>query len=167
LDSKSSVTSVTRAAWAVASRGTEFFLFGATGLFASKLTFGFGAKSGGFAFPGALGFLTERSTIGFGSSTGSSANGGTANSLASRAVFHFTHFLGATDRADGFFAVNFTFGTFRGFAVHLAFGASADGVAFSGADGIVAQPFALRVASRCRSKGHDGNSKNKILHISQ
>jgi len=161
------VTGVTGAARAVSSGGTELFFFRASGLFASELTFGFGAESGGLAFPGTLGFLTERSTVGFRSSAGSSADGGTADGLTSWAVFHFTHFFGATNGADGLFAVNFTFGAFGGFAVHLALGASAHWMAFGRAYGIVAQPFALGVASGCRSKGHDGNSKNKILHISQ
>ena len=115
-------------------------------MFASELAFGLGAESGGLAFPGALGFLAERSTVGFGGSAGSSADSGAADGFTGWAVVHFAHLLGASDRADGFFAVNFTFGAFRGFAVHLAFGASAHRVAFGGADGVVAQPLALRVA---------------------
>jgi hypothetical protein len=152
LDSEGGVAGVARAAGGVATGGTEFFLFGATGLFASKLAFGLGAQSGGLAFPGTLGLLAQRSAVGFGGSAGGSADGGTADSFTGWAVIHFAHFLGATDRADGFFAVNFTFGAFRGFAVHLAFGASAHRVAFGGAHWVVTQPLALRVALKVSVK---------------
>jgi len=146
LDGESSVTGVTRAAWAVSSRRTELFLFRAAGLFTGKLTFGFRAESGGLTFPGTLSFLAQRSAVGFRGSTGSSADGGTADSFTSWAVFHFAHLFRTTDGAHGFFTVNFAFGTFGGFAVHLALRTSADGVAFGRAHRVVAQPFALRVA---------------------
>ena len=138
LDSEGGVAGVARAAGGVATGGTEFFLFGATGLFASKLAFGLGAQSGGLAFPGALGLLAERSTVGFGGGAGSSADSGAAHGFTGWAVIHLAHFFGATDRAHGFFAVNFTFGAFGRFAVHLAFRASAHGVALGGADRVVA-----------------------------
>jgi hypothetical protein len=160
LNGKGGVTRVTWAAWAVASRGTKFFFFGATGLFASEMPLGVGAESGSFAFPGTLGLFAQRSTVGFGCSTGCSAYGGTADGFTSWAIFHFTHFFGATDRADGFFAVNFTFGTFEGFAVHLAFRAGANGVALGRAYRVVTQPFALWVASGGRGNSQD-NSKSK------
>jgi hypothetical protein len=162
LNSKGSVTSITRAARAVSARRTKFFLFGATRLFASELAFGFGAKSGSFAFPGALGFLAERSTVGFRSSASGSADSRTADGFASRAIFHFAHFLGTADRADGLFAVNFTFGTFRGFAVHLAFGTSTNRMTFGGTDRVVTQPFALRVASAGGGNSDKGEKGNKL-----
>ena len=166
-DSEGGVGAVARAARGAAAGGTEFLLFGAAGLFASELAFRLRAESGGLALPGALGLLAERSAVGFGGSAGGTADSGTAHGFASGAVFHFAHFLRATDGADGFFAVDFAFGALRGLAVHLALGASAHGVALGGADGVVAQPFALGVAGGCHGGNGDKSKKSNDLHFSE
>jgi len=133
---------------------------------ASQLALGLGAKLGSLALPGTLGLLAQRRAVGLGGGASGAADGGAADGLASGAVFHLAHFLRAADRADGLLTVNFALSTLGRLAVHLALRACADRVAFGRADGIVAQPFALRVALGGGGHGQRDDQQGKYrLHL--
>ena len=118
----------------------------ASGLLADKLALGARAHEGLAALPVAVGSLAKRSALGLGSNAGSVADGRRANSLALGAVVLLAERLGATNRASGLLAVHIALGARKLLALHLALGTSADGVAHSGASGIIALPLALGVA---------------------
>ena len=110
-----------------------------------------------------LGRFTERGAVGFGGSAGGTAHGRAAHSLAFRAIFHLAHFLGAAHRARRLFTVHFALGAFVRFAVHLTVGARAHRVALGGADGVVAEPFALGVRT-ARGVGGCGDASGNEGH---
>lgn len=124
-------------------------------LLADKFTLGTRAHERLTALPVTVSGFTERSTLGLGSNTSGVADGRRADSLTLGAVILFTKGLGATNRASWLFAVNVTLGAREFFALHLALGACANGVADSRAGRIITLPFALWVAA---NRGLSSNS---------
>jgi hypothetical protein len=137
---------------------TEDLVLITGGFLAGQLALGLGAELRGLALPGALGLLAQRRAVGLGGSASGTADSGSADSLASGAILHLTHFLGASHRAHGFLAVNFTLGALSGLAVHLALRASANRVALGRADRVVTQPLALGVALSRHGWGSQGQN---------
>jgi hypothetical protein len=90
---------------------TAFDLGSASGVFANKLTFGFGAF-GFVAFPVTFGFFTDGFTFGF----GDLAMGDTVRRFTDGdtfgAVFHFACFFGAHDLTVGSFTFDVADGIF-------------------------------------------------------
>jgi len=149
-------------AWAALSKNSGILT---SGFLASKLALGFGAQGGGLALPCALGLLAKRRAVGLRGSASGAADSGTADSLAGWAVFLLAHILGASDRAHGFLAVDFAFGAFGRFAVHLALGSSADWVTLGRADRVIAQPFALRMALSTKDHTDQSNKQKNNSHF--
>jgi hypothetical protein len=85
------------------SAGAAFNFRNAVRIFTNQFTFGFGAI-GLVAFPVAFGFFANRFAFGFRSLAMSNAVRLFANSYTFRAVKHFTAFIRAFDFAFGFFA---------------------------------------------------------------
>ena len=119
----------------------------AGGLLADKLALGARAHQRLAALPVAVGGLAERGALGLGGNAGSVADGRRADGLALRAVVLLAERLRATHGASGLLAVNITLRARKLLALHLALGASADGVAHSRAGGVIALPLADRVAA--------------------
>ena len=126
------------------ARAALFFLAG--GFLALQLAFGTLAVGGLDALVVAFQFLADRRAFGFGSSAGGVALSGSADSLALGAVFFLAIVLGATNRANGAFAVNNAFSAGGLLATHLALRTSANGVADSRALRVITLPAALRMA---------------------
>jgi hypothetical protein len=165
------VLAVTRAASLhLTSGGAEFSSVVATRLLALKLAFGLGAEGRGAAFPGTLGGFAEGRAVGFGGSASGTAHSGAAHSLAFGAAFiastlHLTHLLGAPHTAHRLLAMNFTLGALARLAVHLAVGTGAHGVALGGAHGIIAEPFALRMAPFAESGNREKQHGKDVVHF--
>jgi len=123
----------------------------ASWLLAQQLAFGLGAESGLLAFPIAFGLLAKGEASWLGSDAGCAALGWATNGLALRAIVLLAHILGAAHAALRSLALNGAFSGLQLFTLHLAFGASANGVALSRAHGIVTLPPAFRVARRYTS----------------
>jgi len=113
---------------------------------ALQLALGLLAVGGLDALVLAVEFLAHWAALGFRSRAGGVALSGSAHGLALRAGVLLAVVLGATDGADGAFAVNGALGAGDFFASHFARGAGAHWVADGGALRIVALPAALRVA---------------------
>jgi len=129
-----------------------------------KFALGLGAVGGFDAFVEAGQFLADRLAFRFRSFAGGVAMSRLANRFTLGASFLFALILRASNSADGFFAVDSAFGAGGFFALHLAFRAFAHGVANSRAGGVIALPFALRVAFFCGGNSHqqhESNSKEK------
>jgi hypothetical protein len=118
----------------------------ASGLLADKLALGAGAHEGLAALPVTVGGLAKRSALGLRSNASGVADGRRANGLALGAVVLLAKRLRATNRASGLLTVDIALGAGELLALHLALGASADGVAHSGAGGVITLPLALGVA---------------------
>jgi len=115
-----------------------------------ELALRLGAEFGRLALPRALCLLTHGRAHRLGGGARGAAHSRSADGLALGAVLELAHLLGASHAADGLLAVHVALGAFGLLAIHLALGASAHGVAFGGAHGVIAQPLALGVAGARR-----------------
>jgi hypothetical protein len=165
LNGECRVAGIAGAAGASTAFAAKFGLLSATGLLAGELALGLGAQGGGLALPGALGLLAQRRAVGLGGSAGGAAHSRAAHGLACGAALQLAHILGAAHGAHGLLTVDLALGALRLFAVHLALGAGAHGVALGRADRIVAQPFALRVALCGRGDSHEAEGENDLQHL--
>jgi len=139
----------------------------ASRLLALELALGLGAVGGLDALVVALELLAHGRALGFGGGAGGVALGGGADGLALGARLLLAGLLGATDRAGRLLAVDGALGARGLLALHLADGALADGVAHSGAAGVVTLPLAVGVAL-IGADSDDGQKKgdgNKELHL--
>jgi len=128
----------------------------AGGLLALQLALGLGAVGGLDALVEAGELLADGGALGLGSLAGGVAVSRLADGLALGAALLLAGVLGAADGADGLLAVHGALSAGGLLALHLALGALADGVADSGAGGVIALPLAHGVA--LLSHGGDGNN---------
>jgi len=133
------------------------------GFFALQLALRLGAVGGLDALVEARQFLAHGRTLGFGRFAGGVAMSRLAHRLALGAAFLLALVLGAANGADRLLAVDGALGTTRLFALHLAFGSLAHGVANCRAARVVALPLASGVAglsrNGCNQKANYNESK--------
>jgi len=116
------------------------------GLLALELALGLGTVGGLDALVVTSELFADWLALGFGGSTGGVADSGLADGLALGAVVLLARLLGATDGTGGLLAMDSALSA-RGFlTLHLALGLLANGVAHSGAAGVVTLPLAVGVA---------------------
>jgi len=133
---------------------------------ALKLALGLGAVGGLEAFVSANELLANGAAAGFGGRASGVAAGRLADGLALGAVFLLALVLGAADGADGLLAVDGALSARDFLALHLATRTLADGVANSGAGGIIALPLAVRMAlgGEDASNSHKGEESEGDFH---
>jgi hypothetical protein len=115
-------------------------------LLALQLALGLSTVGGLDTFVEAGELLAHRLALGFRGLAGGVAVSRLANRLALGAALLLALILGAANGADWFLAVNCALGAGGLLALHLAFGSLAHRVANRRASGVIALPFALRVA---------------------
>ena len=127
--------------------------FGVTGGFlASKLALGLGAERRLAALPVTTGLFADGRALGFGGDALGVALSGGTDGLALGARLLLAHILGASDGADRFLTVNGALGAGGLLALHLTTGTLANGVAHSGAHGVITLPSTGRVTLSLRGK---------------
>jgi len=124
-------------------------------LLALQLALGTSAIGGLSALVLAIEFLANRGAFRIWGSASGVALRRRANSLAFGARVLFAFISGATNTADWALAMNNALGTRSLFASHFALGFGANRVANSWAGGIIALPFACRVALLSNSEAND------------
>jgi hypothetical protein len=132
-----------------------------------QLALGLGTVGGLGALVLAIELFADWSALGFGSDASGVATSRLADSLALRAASQLTEFLGATDGANGAFAMDGALSAGNLLTLHLALGASAHRVAHGRASGVVALPFAHGVALFSGGNSQQEEKGNKYsLHLS-
>jgi hypothetical protein len=114
----------------------------------------------------AVQLFTDWGALGFGSDTGGMATSRLADSLALRAARHLAQVLGATDGAHRTLAMDGALSASDLLTLHLALRACAHRVAHSRASGVIALPFAHRMALFSGGNSQQQEESNKhSLHL--
>jgi len=144
-------------AWAASWGGSSL----ASRTLTLQLTLGLGTVDWLDALVLAVESLAHWSALGLWSNAGGVATSRLADSLTLWAAVLLAQLLRATNSANRAFAVDGALGTGDLLTLHLALGASAHWVANSRACGIIALPFAHRVALFGHSHSHQQEESNE------